>query len=81
MLKEQKSIAERLLAERADNIRMQEDEIYKREDKLKRWEKEMSRLESKANKESEKSTSLQQDYERLRAMRVDDALLIEKLRS
>ena len=72
---------ERLLAERAENIRLQEDEIAKREDKLRRWEREMQRLESQVARETDKATSVQSDYERLRSMRVDDALLIEKLRA
>lgn len=41
----------------------------------------MQRLENKAVKESEKSINIQGEYERLRSTRVDDALLIERLRS
>lgn len=61
-----------------ESMRFQEEEIAKREDRLQR---ELTRLESKAEKEGQKEGNLQQDYERLRAARVDDALLIEKLRA
>ena len=52
----------------------------RREDKIKRWEHEMQRLENKAVKETEKSMSVQGEFERMRSMRVDDALLIERIR-
>lgn len=67
--------------ERAESIKIQEEEISKREDKLRRWEREIQRLESKAIKENEKSITFQNEMERLRSTRVDDALLIEKLRA
>lgn len=41
----------------------------------------MQHLEKKAVKATEKSSSLQSEYERLRSLRVDDALLIERLRT
>lgn len=79
-MKDQKSHAERLLLEKAESIRVQESEIAKREEKLRRWEREMQRLESKAVQESEKSNTIQGEVERMRSMRVDDALAIERLR-
>lgn len=41
----------------------------------------MQRMESKTVKESEKSLNAQSEFERMRSMRVDDAILIEKLKS
>lgn len=41
----------------------------------------MQRLENKALKENEKSISIQSEYDRMRSTRVDDAMLIEKLRT
>ena len=40
----------------------------------------MQRLESKTVNECEKSVTIQGEFERMRSMRVDDAMLIEKLR-
>ena len=68
------------MLEKADNIRAQEEEIIKREDKIKRWEREIQRLENKASKETEKSMTMQGEFERMRSMRLDDAMLIERLR-
>lgn len=80
VLRDQKISAERLLLEKAESIKYQEEEIVKREEKIRRWEHEISRLESKVIKESEKSMTIQGEFERMRSMRLDDAMLIEKLR-
>ena len=41
----------------------------------------MQRLESKTVQETEKSLTVHGEIERMRSMRVDDAILIEKLKS
>jgi hypothetical protein len=41
----------------------------------------MQRLESKTVHETEKSLTVQGEIDRMRSMRVDDAILIEKLKS
>ncbi len=41
----------------------------------------MHRLESRVSKESEKSMTIQGEFDRMRSMRLDDAMMIEKLRS
>ena len=41
----------------------------------------MQRLETKTVQETEKSMTVQGEIERMRSMRVDDAILIEKLKS
>ena len=41
----------------------------------------MQRLESKTVQETEKSLNVHGEIERMRSMRVDDAILIEKLKS
>lgn len=41
----------------------------------------MQRLETKTVLETEKSMTVQGEIERMRSMRVDDAILIEKLKS
>ena len=69
-----------MLAERAENIRYQEQEILTREDKIRRWEREMERLENKAIKETEKRICIQSENERLRTTKIDDSMLIERLR-
>lgn len=41
----------------------------------------MQRMETKTVKETEKSMTVQSEMERMRSMRVDDAILIEKIKS
>ena len=55
-------------------------EIIKREYKIKRWEREIQRLENEESKVSEKSMKMQGEFERMCSMRLDDAMLIERLR-
>lgn len=67
--------------EKTESIKLKEEEISKREDKIRRWEREMQRLESKTVMEAEKNLTTQSEFERMRSMRVDDAILIERLKS
>ena len=69
-----------MLADKVESLRQQEEDISKREDKIRRWERERQRLDSKALQEGEKNLTLQGEFERMRSMRVDDAMLIERLR-
>ncbi len=41
----------------------------------------MQRMETRTVKETEKSMTVQSEIERMRSMRVDDAILIEKIKS
>lgn len=41
----------------------------------------MQRMETRTVKETEKSMTVQGEMERMRSMRVDDAILIEKMKS
>ena len=75
-----KDIVERLLEERGNLLRNLEDELDKKKGNLKRWEKEVNRLEQCLNSKDTSSISLKGEYERVREQRVDDALLIDRLR-
>jgi len=70
-----------MLIDKIENLRAQEIDILRKEEKLNRWEKDMERLEKKVLQGNEMSETLQVDYERVRSQRVDDAMLIDKLRS
>lgn len=48
---------------------------------MRRWEREVSRLEDRAVKETEKSMCIQSENDRLRTTKIDDAMVIERLRS
>ena len=79
--RDQKGQLERLLAERAEALRRLEEELGFREEKVRRWEREVSRLEDRAVKETEKSMCIQSENDRLRTTKIDDAMVIERLRS
>ena len=48
---------------------------------MRRWEREVSRLEDRAVKETEKSMCIQSENDRLRTTKIDDAMVIERLRN
>lgn len=79
--RDQKAQLERLLGDRSEALRRLEEEIGFREEKVRRWEREVSRLEDRAVKETEKSMCVQSENDRLRTTKIDDAMVIERLRN
>jgi hypothetical protein len=51
------------------------------EERMKRMEEEFKRLELRQNKDKERRGVIEDEVERYRSQRVDDAMLIDKLRS
>lgn len=57
-----------------------EEELAKKKENLVRWEEEVKRLETALDSKNTSNHSLKSEFERAREQRVDDALLIDRLR-
>lgn len=75
-----KEIAERVLEERGSILHTLEQEITRKTDNLARWEGEVKRLETALDSKETNHVSLKGEFERAREQRVDDAMLIDRLR-
>ncbi|CDW87983.1 UNKNOWN [Stylonychia lemnae] len=80
-IREQKNLAERVLDDKSFKLREIEVEKLKLDDKVRRLESELGKLETRFSRDKDRSTSVQEELDRLRGQRVDDALLIESLRA
>eukprot|EP00347_Sterkiella_histriomuscorum_P015674 403356124 len=79
-LKDQKYMAEKILGEKVEKNREMEIQRVKLEEKLKRLESDIGKLENNQGVEKQKQGQIQGEIERFRSQRVDDSMLIEKLR-
>jgi DNA repair ATPase RecN len=75
-----KEIAERVLEERGSILKTLEQEITRKTENLTRWEGEVKRLENALENKETNNASLKGEFDRAREQRVDDAMLIDRLR-
>jgi len=80
LTREQKNLAERIIGEKAEAIQKLESNNRQMEERLSRLESELGRLEQKSAKDKQKKGAIEDEVERYRSQRVDDAMLIERLR-
>lgn len=80
-MKSSKSVLEKVLEERSSLVKTLEDELKRNKQQLERWEKEVARLEGALGNKENNTLSIKGEFERVREQRVDDAMMIDRMRA
>ena len=70
-----------MVDERDKLLEAKDEELKKKDEKLERWQEEVRRLEIVIDSKTMQHEGLVQDFDRVRSQKIDDALVIERLRN
>ena len=70
-----------MLNERDRQLESKDTELKRKDEQLERWQEEVRRLEIVIDSKSMQHEGLVQDFDRVRSQRIDDALVIDRLRN